>query len=269
MATLDTKWDALWKAFEATRKSEWLKAKETGKFNDMLKETKPFKDICLALEKGEIDMSDAIGQRKGKTHADVPFLLKSYVSKMDILRKEELKKLAKASLAEMDKVGKPNTYRALKVLITGIDEIVSLAEYKEKTLQKNAVELGKVLTQQEMIDKVASLAVQQVKKAVMKALAELQKVKATPTVATWDQLVKNGGTRDLCMALVSLETAQTKGGFSDLPNAKALKDQAQPFNTQQPKAALNPADGEKEVKERAKEWSTLVKKVADSYQKHW
>lgn len=261
--------EKLWKDFEETRKSEWLKATETGRFNLMVKEAKPFKLICQALDNSEEVVMDALGDRKGKTREEAPYLLKAHVSTMNVLRKGTFKSLARATLDEMDKVSKPKTYRALKVLITGIDEIVSLAEYVEGSLKKNVAENGKKLEREEMVAKVASMSLAQVKKAVMKALAELQKVKAKPTPASWDLLISAGGTRDLCMALVSLEAAQAKGGFADLPDAKIFKIKAQPFNTSQPKTTLASNAQPQAVLERAKEWSTIVKQVADSYQAHW
>lgn len=269
MAGLEDKWAKLWKEFEATRKSEWLKAKEAGKFAAMMKEVKPMKDLCAALDAGEVDLMDAIGNRKGKSSDDAPLYLKSYVTKMNILRKQDLRKAATEALNEMDKATKPNTYRALKVLITGIDEIQSLAEFVENSLKKNTAEIGKELTQQERIAKVQAMALLQVKKAVMKSLAEIQKVKANPTVQTWDLLVAAGGTRDLCMGLVSLEGGQGRGNFGNVPPALPHKTATQPFNTGQAKAALPPNADANAVLARLKEWSTLVKAVADDYKDHW
>jgi hypothetical protein len=269
MATLEQKWDDLWKDFEGTRKSEWLKAKEAGKFGAMMKEVKPFKELCASLKKAEGELMDAISNRGGKTTEEAPFLLKSFVSKMDIMRKEALKKLAQASLAEMDKATKPNTYRALKVLITGIDDIRGLAEFIEETLKKNTAEIGKELSQQERIAKVQSMALLQVKKAVMKSLAEIQKVRANPTPAGWKDMISAGGTRDLCMGLVTLEGAQKKGGFANVPAAAPHKVATQPFNTAQPMAVLKDTDGNDVVATRLKAWSQLVKAVAADYQAHW
>ena len=269
MAKLEEKWDKLWKEFETTRKSEWLKSHEVGKFNAMVKEAPQFKAILKSLDSGEIDLLNACGNLHGMTMAEAPLLLKSWVSKMQILKKDALRKLTKASLDEMDKETKPHTYRALKVLITGIDEITSLAEYVEKTLVDAAANAGKTVSSQERVAKIQSLALTQVKKAVMKSLAQIQKVKADPTSETWGKLVADGGTRDLCMGLTSLVAAQQKGHFGAVPAALPLKNAAQPFNTGQPKSDLQANANPALVAQRLKEWSTLVKAVATAYQPHW
>ena len=269
MTELVTKWDKLWKDFEAARKSEWLKAKEAGKFNQLIKERVGYKKILESLEVSEVDLLNACGGTRGRKIDEVPFLLKSWVSKMAILKKDDFKKMAKASLDEMDKATKPNTYRALKVLITGIDSIGSLAEYVDKTLHDAAASAGKVVSSQERIAKVEALAVAQVKKGVMKALAEIQKVKSATTPEAWTALISNGGTRDLCMALTSLHAAQQKGGFTTVPAALPHKNATQPFNTAQAMAVLGPNDDTKVVAVRLKAWSGLVKAVATDYQAHW
>ena len=66
MAGLEKKWEELWKNFEATRKSEWLKAKEVGKFNAMIKEVPAMKATLKSLDAGEIDLLNACGNIHGK-----------------------------------------------------------------------------------------------------------------------------------------------------------------------------------------------------------
>jgi hypothetical protein len=269
LVDLVDKWEGLWKDFESARKSEWLKAKEAGKFAAMMKQVKPMKELCAALDAGIIDVQDAIGKRKGKTQEEAPLFLKSYVSKMNVLRKSALKAAAKASLDEMDKATKPNTYRALKVLMTGIDEVVSLAEYNETVLKKNCVEMGKTLTKEEMVAKVQSMALGQVKKGAMKSLACLQKVKANPTPAEWSSQMNSAMTRDLIMGLVSLVGAQAKGGFGNIPNANRHKTLADPWNTGQPTSAVTAQDTPAIILQKAKAWGAVVKGVVTDYQAHW
>lgn len=142
------------------------------------------------------------------------------------------------------------------MLITGIDEITSLAEYVEKTLVDAAANAGKTVSSQERVAKIQSL-------------AQIQKVKADPTSETWGKLVADGGTRDLCMGLTSLVAAQQKGNFGTVPAALQLKNATQPFNTGQAKSALPSTANPTVVAQRLKEWSALVKAVAAAYQAHW
>ena len=269
MTGLALKWNALWKSFEDTRKSEWLKATEAGKFAVMMKEVKPMKEMLEALDAGEPDILNACAGSHGKTKDEAPFLLKSFVSKMTVLKKGTLRTLAKASLAEMDKATKPNTYRALKVLITGIDEVESLAAYLEKTMISSVADAGKVLTREENIIKVQRLALAQVKKGAMKSLACLQKVKASPTPVTWTNEMNAAMTRDLIMGLVSLVGAQSKGLFDGVPAASAHKALADPWNTGQPTSAVGPADTEAVIKKKVTDWGKIVKDVVTAYQAHW
>jgi hypothetical protein len=266
---LETKWTSLWKDFETTRKSEWLKSKEVGKFNAMIKEVPEMVKVLKSLDTAHEETLDACGARRGKTHEDVPFMLKSYVTKLKVLMKGDLKKLAQASFDEMDKATKPNTYRALKVLMTGIAEITSLAEYQSKGLANAAAAVGKEQSIQERAAKVQELALTQIKKAVMKSLAGIQKVKAGPTPDSWQLFVANGCTRDVVMGLVSLEKAQTQGSFGNVPAATPHKLTTTPFNTGQPMANVTPDMDGAEITRRLKAWSGMVKAIAADYQAHW
>ena len=266
---LEEKWESLWKDFETARKSEWLKAEQTGKFNAMIKEVPMMKATLKALDASRLDVLNACGAVKGRTIADVPLFLKAHVTKMSFLKKGDLKKLAKASYDEMDKATKPKSYRALKVLMTGIDEIQTLAEYDEKTLIDSAKAAGKEVGSAERVAKVEALALDQIKKAVAKALSLIQKCKVDPTPLTWKALVDGGGTRDLIMALTTLIKVQDKGQHDRIPSGKPLKARADPFNTGQAQANLGPADGVPEVVAKLKAWSTIVKAVADAYKDHW
>ena len=269
MAALEPKWDELWKAFESVRKAEWLKTDKAVKFNLMMKEVPVMKATLKAIDTNEVVLLDACGNRQGKTYAEVPLYLKTYVTKMAVLKKGDLRKLAKDSYDEMDKATKPKTYRALKVLMTGIDEIQTLGEYTEKTLINAAKDAGKTVSSQERIQQVQDIALTQVKKAVMKSLANIQKCKADLTPAGWTALMNGGGTRDLIMGLTALVGAQAKGGFGTVPAALPLKNTAQPFNTGQPSAVLAPTDGPAEVGVKLKAWSVIVKSVANAYAAHW
>ncbi len=269
MPVLESKWDTLWKDFENVRKSEWLKATEAGEYNAMVKEAKAAKTILKALDSGETDLLNACGNTQGKTYDEVPFFLKAWVTKMKVLNKGDLKNKAAALLNNMDKATKPKTYRALKVLITGIDGITAHAEYVEKTLKDAAAKAGKEVSSQERIAAVQSMALAQVKKGATKALAEAQKVKANPTPETWTAMINNGGTRDLIMGLVSLASAQNKGDFGNVPAALAHKNACQPFNTGQAMAVLGDNDGPPVVTQRLKAWTQLVKAVVNDYQAHW
>lgn len=269
MTGLTLKWNDLWKAFESTRKSEWLKSTEAGKFAAMMKEAKPMKEMLEALDAAEPDILNACAGSHGKTREEAPLLLKSFVSKMTVLKKGTLRILAKASLAEMDKVTKPNTYRALKILITGIDEIESLAAYLEKTMISSVIDAGKTMTKEDNINKVQRLALAQVKKGAMKSLACLQKVKASPTPATWTTEMNAAMTRDLIMGLVSLVGAQAKGLFDGVPTAKPHKALADAWNTGQPLSAVGPADNETTIKKKVSDWGKIVKDIVTAYQAHW
>lgn len=153
--------------------------------------------------------------------------------------------------------------------MTGIEEITSLAEYEAKGLADAAAAVGKEVSAQERIAKVQALALTQVKQAVMKSLAGIQRVKADPTPESWKQFINDGCTRDVCMGLVSLEKGQAGGSFGNVPSATPHKATTTPFNTSQPMANVPPNMDATEVKRRLKVWSGIVKAIAADYQAHW
>lgn len=269
VTALEPKWNDLWKTFEAVRKAEWLKTDQATNYNKMVKEASGMATLLKAIDKNEQELLDACGNRKGKTYAEVPLYLKTYIAKLGILKKGDLKQLAQTSYADMDKVTKPKTYRALKVLMTGIQEIVTLGEYSEKTLINAAKDAGKTVSSQERIQQVQDIALSQVKKAVAKSLALIQKNKADLTRAGWTDLMNGGGTRDVIMGLTALAAAQAKGGFANVPAAGPLKATANPWNVAQTMAKLELTDGPVEIAAKLKAWSVVVKSIAVAYSAHW
>ncbi|RMF39943.1 MAG: hypothetical protein D6754_04405, partial [Alphaproteobacteria bacterium] len=239
MATFETKWTKLWTDFQNARKNEWLKAEEVGNFNKMMKEVpRDMKVITKALDEAEVQVSSACSSVRGFKPEDAPGYLAKFVSNAKVLAKGTHKALVKKSYDDMDKAKKPRTYRALKVLMTGMDEISSLAQYKAKALKDQVDDIGKQLSSQQRIAQVHAKALDQVKKGAMKSLACLQKVKANPTPKAWKEQMGAGMTRDLIMGLTTLQAAQKKGDFGDVPKAGWWKSYCDPWNTGQAKTKV-------------------------------
>ena len=257
------KWNKLTKDFQTAIKGESLWSKDVQEVNRNLL------SVVKVLDKSEVEVMDACGNRKGLKPADAAGYLATFKLMSNSLRAGTQKAKITGELNNTDKATKPKTYRALKVLATGIDDIASLAEYKAKTFDDAVANVGRQLSADERKAEVQALALTQVKKGVMKALAGLQKIKAEPTPLRWTNTMNDGLTRDLIMGLTSLHIAQGKGAFGGVPAALAHKNATAPWNTGQASSAVNDADTPVIIAAKAKQWSAIVKAVAADYQAHW
>jgi hypothetical protein len=171
------------------------------------------------------------------------------------------------NLDDVKKANDPDLYRALKVLLSGVEEMSAYAEYCEKAVAQNVRDIGKEM---DAHARTQELALSQVKKAATKSLAWLQKINSDPTPTKWDQAMNNGMTRDVIMALVALQEAQEDSGkFNEIPKARSHYEVAKPWNTGQPRTKTDKTTDERRIKAMKTEWSQIVKDISANYQRHW
>ena len=217
-----------------------------------------------ALDKWEGEVRDAVL----KTPQDAPQKLKGLETALKTYwQGKDFPEAIKINLDDVKKANDPDLYRALKVLLTGVEEMSAYAEYCVKAVAQNVADIGKKMDAHARTQELALL---QVKKATAKSLAWLQKINADPTPKAWEDAMNGGMTRDVIMALVALREAQDEfGKFNDIPKAVTHWDVARGWYTGQKHSKTDKTTDEKTIKAMKKGWSEIVKDIAANYQKHW
>lgn len=166
------------------------------------------------------------------------------------------------------KVESPNLYRALKVLATGLDSIAATALYRAKSHEQQIKNFIKERSKEETVERTQELALVQVEKALRKARACLQKVKSDPTIETWKKVCNLGMGRDVKMAMVSLVGAQKKSQFPEFDpgRTKDHYNNSLPWDTGKTKSTLPEDADQRVILVRAKEYSHIIKNIAEEYE---
>lgn len=263
MALFEDKWSKLASDFQKALKGEALWSKEIQGLNrELAKLTKEI-DTC------EAELSCCCNNSRGFKQEDAADYLLKLRSKVTALVRGGFDDIVQGQLNGTDKDAKPKTYRALKVLLTGIKELSTLAEYKLPTFEQQVGDIGRQIQSAERTARVEALALAQVKKAVAKSAACIQKIKGTPTPAQWKEQMAQGMTRDVVMGLRSLRDAFNKGSIQDIPNPAAHFQHVSPWNTAQPASEVNDTDDEQAILQKVKAWSQLIKAIVADYGDQW
>jgi hypothetical protein len=263
MADYADKWNKLAQAYQKAIKGEALWSRDIQRVNTELKK------ICTELDQIGVEVTQSVFENQGYKKEDAPAYAAKFTSRMRILKGGGHVQTVRNELANTDKATQPKTYRALKVLASGIEEIATMAEYMEKDITQKVADIGQEISSQERVARVQAKALLQVKKAVKKSLAWAQKVKSDPTPRAWTDAMNGGMTRDVIMGIVALEGAQKKGDFGTVPAASAHKAVMSSWNTGQRDSAVNDDALPAAVKAKLKTWVGLVKACEGDYSPHW
>lgn len=262
------RWDKYLKEFEAIKKKELLSPRDPY-YLALNKAKKVFSEGL-----GEVDamyemVMSACGGRNGLDISAAPTALKGYGNKLVAAKTKRPDVAIKALLDVSPKDTKPMTYRACKMLLQSVDSVVASMEQEMKTLVNQVKNAGKESSRETNIADTNRIALGSVKKAVAKSLTEIQKCRANPTLAGWAKLFSNGGTRDLVLAVQSLERAQKGGDFDQVPSATPFRHQTDLYNPGGKLAEFPQGSTDDMVPHRLKSWSQIVKWVNDGYAPYW
>jgi hypothetical protein len=238
------------KGLDAFKKS----AENMDKYNDLMSG-----EIAKANAKLGSDLKAAVQHIKTADEAEKKF-------NRDLKLLGQLQpQIMKIITPDMKKTA-PVEYRALKVLGTDISAFISYATYLLKDRSEQIMSIGKEMSSAERTKNVTDKALLQLSKAVSRALSAIQKIKATPTAKIWtDQFTFAG--RDVKMAFVSLVKAQAGGSFHewDPVVTKKYLESIKDWDTQKKLSTLKGGESEKDILDRLKKFSFLIKNIAGHY----
>lgn len=253
-----SEWSKLSKTYQNAIKGESLWSSDIQKVN------RAMKACCAALDQAFKDCETAAAKNDhGKAFGAWAEFRAA---------KKKIKPLAAAVRVELgntDKGNSPKTYRALKVLATGIESINGTASYIGRSLEDKVKNVGKQLESSDRVAQVHEKALKQIKKGVQKSIACIQALKSDPTPKNWDDQWNRGMGRDPIMGLRTLRDAKGKGGFGGVPDPTPHMTALAGYNTGQKDTKL-PADADAaEILRRLKVFSGVIKAVANDYRGHW